>query len=380
MRRRLALLCLFAFGCPPTVDQSVQFCVDQTRAHGAFLERCGAFASAEAFSLHAVPCTPSPHLRFDASRAAKCLQSLATVSCSTSGFDCDGVFEGVRSEGESCFEGECLPGLVCDFAATCPGQCVRPGGVGTPSTNGCESGAADHEGLCVPTVAEGGSCFTPDASVSSLPCERGALCTVNGTCALLVRADAGAYCQPDLGLSCGEGTECIGDGCAPLPRPGETCAGFRQCQADLSCVGNVCVGAATSGALCEADRECRASLFCGFDEGATVGNCMPRIEEGNACFVGAEQCEVTLTCDLEGTEADRRGRCQLRHPRGASCRRVADPNVCAHGLFCNATALEPEGTCVDLKTRGRCETSVQCQSGWCQEDGGCLPSCLRPVP
>ena len=147
--------------------------------------------------------------------------------------------------------------------------------------------------------------------MTSLP-----VCGREGVCIPFTRGDAGSYCQVELGQSCADGLQCIGDGCQPLAHPGEPCDGPRQCQYDLTCEATTCVAPGGLGASCEYNGQCRPSLFCGVPEGESVGTCVTRKTAGQGCSVSGYQC----------------ARWQL------------------------------------------------CQRGWCETDGGCRPSCFAPVP
>lgn len=387
MRRVLVCAAVFFAGCPSvqSVDAGAaagQFCVDWQLAIAQYFADCGAYSSTERFRELARPCTLTPHQRFDAVKAKACLDSYQNRPCGVVGLGvCLEVITGTRGEGAPCFEGECRPELSCDQSSACPGVCRPRGEPGAPATWGCVDGAAAHDGVCVLQVALGGACAPPTGSTNSLPCVTGAVCGPNGLCIAYTRSDAGTYCQYELGLTCGDGLQCIGDGCQPLARPGEACGGGRVCQYDLTCENATCTAPRGPGEPCEAWGQCLSSLFCGAPEGdPVVRTCKALLTQGQDCFVEGYQCARGLTCVPVGDNVDKLGQCQPQAPRGAACTQFGEVGFCQPGLYCDASPLNPQGSCVDTKTSGKCERDEQCQSDWCEADGGCRPSCFAPVP
>jgi hypothetical protein len=355
--RPASLLSLLLVACPaPRVAvDATTWCADYVKAGVELGVRCGAMTASGGevlVSRHSGPCETSSQRRFDADAARACLEASKTASCTGVGPEaCRRVVVGLAPLGADCFELDCAPGLTCDISATCPGRCVE-----APSR-----------------VAIGASCAANQACVSDATC-------VNDVCvANAYHLDAGSSCDPALGVFCGLGLQCVGDGCIPLSAEGESCAPPLQCIGGLRCSPQrVCEAPPPPGAVCDQARQCRDDLFCGTDDPAGEGQCLRKVQLGGLCAPGQHQCSPGLTCVPDDSGF---GVCRQSASRGTACQPGAEDTFCALGLYCSASALNPQGTCLDQKVGGaKCTRAFECRSFVCGGDGTCGASCRVPVP
>ena len=372
---------LFLTACPDTRPTPETFCRQYANALTDFRVRCGEISASGGEDLHYVlsglTCQVNEHITFDRDAAKKCLAEFETVACGARELPCEDppLGEGRVAAGGSCFEGECAPGLYCDWSTGCPGHCEPRIAVGAPAVGRCVAGAWPLEGVCAQRVSIGESC----AALPSLErptCAYGAVCGSADLCIEYRGLAAGEYCNEGENLFCGYGLQCLGDGCEPLSKAGEACSQLRGCQWDLLCLQGTCVSLLGEGEECASANDCRSPFMCIESSKDGLFRCAKRQAAGASC-VGAHFCAAGLACVGPYAVVDGIlfGECGPPLGRGASCETLNGDDPCDQGLHCGTSK-----TCVDLKTSGKCTSSRECQSRWCELDGGCAESCFPPAP
>jgi hypothetical protein len=166
-----------------------------------------------------------------------------------------------------------------------------------------------------PTRGEGAPCETVSDCDSGLVCLDGR-CTAGRDGSVVPDADTSCPSARVCGESCCEGGELCGGGSCCLPA--ELCGGVCCGGADQACVADRCVldcgerqscgegGSAvccadgdlcylgacrTPGATCERTTDCEEGEYCE----ATVGRCLPRATEGEACEYMPATDELSIT-------------------------------------------------------------------------------------
>jgi hypothetical protein len=268
-------------------------------------------------------------VRVNEEELARCLNWISTAACrelSNSSSACGAVFQGTRSEGDSCtLELECLgpsDRVNCadrgeDGCGTCELRPV-PAGLGESCQDrNCERGLGCEEGLCV---------------TESQPLNAGDACE---------SWDRVCDGQADLA--------CIGEVCVEVTYTaanGQACGGNGVfCRDETSvCVRprsindsiGLCVAPSSVGASCAVlipgsdetqNGACVAGSFCHVD----TAICTQPLPEGSSCrsgqYCASGQCDDNNVCTAAPGEGE---------PCTSSCMR---------GYFCN------EGSCVDLYER-----------------------------
>jgi hypothetical protein len=246
------------------------------------------------------------------------------------------------------------------------------------------------EGVIVGSGGSGDDCTLDAECRSGHFCRTDASCP--GTCSALLAA--GQSCTDDD--DCADGTICSDDTarCVRPAREGESCGGASgpPCVANLGCQGatetasGTCVAlddvyAASSGASCDffMGQLCQAGQTCALlavtGEQQFEMGCEPPVS-GGACRIAVpEQCPTGQFCELPANSVE--GTCTALPGDGAPCAGrspTEDPEFCAIDHVCLS------GTCRALQALGEaCEDDAQCISGVCA-DGGCSPSrCADPV-
>lgn len=241
-------------------------------------------------------------IKYDADKAADCVDQLSGQSCSFEGFHttsaCEGVITGTVATGGACKldaqcanHGDCTPtGTTCDPETTCcPGTCM--GG----STESALGGPCDDDMHTCATTAY---------------CKPGATSGSNGTCTALVTAEAAAcddiaacsnplYCNLNFQTGMGTCKKPAASGAACVRADLLACVDGRDyCNpTSLTCVRQVAVGAAcmSGSAPCVDYASCIA------------GTCVIDIALGGTCVVDSgAQCAGSLDC--------KNGTCQAPTP------------------------------------------------------------------
>jgi hypothetical protein len=220
---------------------------------------------------------------------------------------------------------DCASGLRCD-EATCPGMCLAKRAVGEATTtpnskDECASSHATREGVCDVSLKPGSTC-----SLS-----RGKCLCVAGVCTL------------DL-----------------LTPVGGVCSGSNMCQLGSSCQNNTCEKGTKSdvGSRCSDERDCLPSLVC------RSGFCRfnPSSAKGSVCEGPGTRgtCDRFLTCN--GVLSNGTGYCSEYLLRiGDECF-YGSRAFCGGETFCTATAENPNGRCVALRSAGDlCPAGIGCQ-------------------
>lgn len=355
----------------------IQFCSDLAEAQFAFEVRCGALTAAGAAELQAIevkrcatdvaPGLTAGRVRFDATAAHACVNSLGTVACTTPSelyAACATVFTGTVALNGDCFDSsECSPALFCDLTTTCPGHCKTRIAAGQPATGDCAPGAYPYAGTCTAFIPRGESC-------SAGQCEPGSRCSDQHLC---VSAELQTLNQPcGTGtLDCAEGLQCVNDVCVPLADVGATCSATLSCRGDLICTtANVCAARGDVGSACASGTECRPSLFCALPNGSSAGLCTSDRLVGQQCTFDGDECASGLFCTASAGQS---GVCQSPGSVGAACTATGAALQCRPGLFCASN------TCTAQRFTGAsCTTGEQCQSGQCTTGLCAAGVCLSP--
>jgi hypothetical protein len=197
-----------------------------------------------------------------------------------------------------------------------------------------------------------------------------------GACAALTKP--GERC--DGAAVCPQGMLCLGGYCTAPVLEGGACTDNSECSRTLSCQSGICskrrdVGAdcADSSAcvhgtscnegLCEADRPVGEGEECGrlanghlaICTGGRVcgpnGKCLPRVEEGKACFAPRGGCASNLRC-MDG---------KCNRPDASACEGPG-PEVC----FCSVVTQSCQ---TDIDDAGVESQQCQCEPACCCPDG-----------
>jgi hypothetical protein len=334
--------------------------------------------------------------RMNQANAEACVASTSRAACNDLGclqvsnmyHDFGGVLEGTATAGQPCLE--CGVGLYCSDAV-CPSTCAPRIGAGQPVTEDqrCIAGYTPLNGTCQPTPPR-------RLPGETEPCP-------NGSCS--------------LGLSCQNGV------CKRHGQLGAACEDRQDCKSDAFCSANhVCTARKTTGATCQDSQECQSYQCTG---SLSAGTCVEKnsVSAGGACSSNSVQCRdglqcVQSTCEVmpalgqscryQGAQcamgscsatstamsglclslkpanspcASRYectdslcvgGRCMTRVGAGLPCPFYSDTNVCADGLFCTATSVNPTGICAQKKqpgqpcTAGTRECQGECVGGICK--------------
>jgi hypothetical protein len=267
-----------------------------------------------------------------------CAQSIAQASCTPppanhctpsppppSGDPCDPlkVFVGQQQLGQPCDSSgyECAPGLTCTNLGY------------------------DVEGVCVQQPAAGDLCLTDGACAPSFVCDWSSSTCVEG-------AGYGAPCsfadpsnptpgtertRCQVGLVCDTVTFlCTDSGCAA----GSQCTIAAQCPVGTSCVDGSCGVPAQVGQSCSDDSECLGD-FC------LNGTCASGVCSGSMCFQGpgiGATCMVDADCQPAAGLTCSAGQCALTTVTSPSC--TAANQICAQGLYCELATGATNGSCV----------------------------------
>jgi hypothetical protein len=362
----------------------IQFCSDLAEAQFAFEVRCGALTAAGAAELQAIevkrcatdvsPGLTAGRVRFDATAAHACVNSLGTVACTTPSelyAACATVFTGTVALNGDCFDSsECAPALFCDLSTTCPGHCKTRIAAGQPATGDCAPGAYPYAGACARFIPRGEPCTAVAPSTDPRQCEPGSRCSDQHRC---VSAELQTLNQPcGTGtLDCAEGLQCVNDVCVPLADVGATCSTTVSCRGDLICTtANVCAARGDVGASCASGTECRPSLFCALPNGDRAGLCASDRLVGQQCTFDGDECAGGLFCTASAGQS---GLCQSPGSVGAACLASGSPFQCRPGLFCASS------TCTAQRFTGAsCTAGEQCQSGQCTTGLCAAGVCLSP--
>ncbi len=239
-------------------------------------------------------------IKFDAAKAAQCLEGLQKTSCpalyqamtsqpGAAVAACAQVLVGQQPAGAACTHvGECAAGAQCVFGASCPGKCQAWSKVNQP----CSAQAP-----CEPGVAtcSGGSCAALASAVGGkcidYQCALPLYCNVaTGTCAQLGLADAPCTASGQL---CWAGLTCFAPAgqsgtCKPLGVKGSACLSHANCnplgpQGALLCIGGTCQVGPGPGAPCF-DWQCSGG-WC--DSTALPPTCQGWPALGKPCALGA---------------------------------------------------------------------------------------------
>lgn len=245
------------------------------------------------------------HATFDADRAAECLEARSTYLCDETATyprvdPCDAVFEGLRTAGETCREGECIDGYSCDTGSTCHGTCVA---TMSPCPVCDEDEWCDGlSGTCRAVAAEGE------------PCRGGSAC------------QDGLVCD-DEGLNFGE---CIVAGSRSA---GAACVVNDECAEGLICESDVCTAYVVEdeGGTC-GDAACEPGLVCYVLSGDPTGTCEPPHELGDPCVEPFGDCGAGLYCDASTNL------CAAMKANGATCAEVFE----CQSFYCDSSTNECE--------------------------------------
>jgi hypothetical protein len=284
-------------------------------------------------------------------------------------------------------------------------RAVNAGGVQYDGTNvgGClralEDSGCDVFDNRIVSLCEGvivGSGASGDACTLDAECQSRHFCKVDascpGTCTALLAA--GQSCTDDD--ECADGTICSDDTarCVKPAREGEACRGSSgpPCIPNLGCQGatetasGTCVAldevyAASSGASCDffTGQLCLAGQTCALlavtaDQQFEMA-CEPPVSGGTCRIAVPEQCATGQFCELPADSVE--GSCAPLPGDGEPCGRrspTEDPEFCEIDHICLS------GTCRALQALGEaCDVDALCISGVCA-DGGCSPSrCADPL-
>ena len=234
------------------------------------------------------PCAES----LQCGRNATCLLSSARVCAPLAQLD------------ESCFSGECAPGLACELVGDLP--------------------------ICRPEVPQGQPC------TSFQTCEAGSVCNADACTPLPGRDEVCLFGQCAGGLLCDAATQ----RCSDLAVEGETCNATSECAAGLGCDSrnfpSVCSTRLPEGGECGfVDDLCQPGLWCDTE----TQRCVELLDSGAAC-TSASACGAQAECVFP-PDGSAPGACQpLATEVGAACgfvcgaslRCVPRPGSCAPGI------------------------------------------------
>jgi len=234
---------------------------------------------------------------------------------------CGGSCVALLGEGERCFPGDCLDGLLCSLSPE--PRCARPAGDGEP----CGFGV----GTCSPDLicTRAGDCA--HRSGSGEPCAfdgqcEGDLVCPSGSCVEGRRA--GDECSASA--RCGAGTRCVEGRCRAVALPAEPCTPECACVVTHSCFGGLCEPRAVPG------EACRSETGCMIGE-CTRGRC-PQYSDGSPCAPGrGGELDACLGyCDGRVDE------CRPRNGPGEPC---SGWSSCVDGYGCTV-ALGCQPLCI----------------------------------
>lgn len=289
------------------------------------------------------------------------------------------ILVGTQKRGQDCNLGslECEPGTVCS-------------GVGS-------------ESVCVPGIADGGTCFEDYHCPAPLLCDyatgtctagaaAGESCTfadpdnpVSGT--EVQRCGEGLQCDPTsnkcVGYECAYGSSCDDDGmcpsglfcvryeCGPKAEIGDECYNHDDC-ADGVCDwnANVCAAPLPNGSLCQGSEFCMSD-YCGYDTTLGTNVCMPGVGTGQSCLSYDDDECTDGWCDTSLATPT----CVAEVGEGGSCvqTRECDSDaelVCAGGS-CESVPLPNGSPCGD---HSDCESGA-CFEAMCVAAGGAGDNC-----
>ncbi|HEX6278108.1 MAG TPA: hypothetical protein VFZ53_33920 [Polyangiaceae bacterium] len=299
----------------------------ETRTEAAF--RDGGFAALEA-------AIDAKTVKYDAEKAARCLDELATRDCSEVNqrtLDaCEDALAGTIPLGGECnLDEECEGARICEVAAQCPGTCVE-------------------------RYAAGQACTENDECADGLVCSE-------ATNRCVTPAGDGQACGGGIEPQCDGGLLCAGED----ENQGRTGTCHPEDQIEEHGIGEAC--SPSVGDLCE------AGLSCVIDSLAPTFACQAIAASGGPCGIGfPEQCPVGEYCPISAAEL-------AFEVLAATCRplpEIGEP--CAERPIDIGAACEPyarcdlpTGTCLGLRELGEsCSSDELCHSNNC-EGGGCAP-------
>lgn len=216
-------------------------------------------------------------IKFDGDKAADCIDSIASGSCSFDGFyptatnACDAVFTGTVATNGACVvseecagESSCEPtDQACNSDTTCcPGTCMAiPAkvAVGGDCTNAdCVDTAycsSDTNKCTAPSTTAGSACSDIDACANPMYCD---IFAAAPTC--VAPAAGGASCTPDALLPCSDFREyCDATTmkCTPVVAVGQACEGANgaECVGYADCTNMTCVARPAAGGSCLYDTQ-----------------------------------------------------------------------------------------------------------------------------
>jgi hypothetical protein len=290
-------------------------------------------------------------LRYDAQKAADCINDYAKVECSATPDACNAVFEGLGAEDAGCLVAEeCQAGTFCYLGGNaCPSRCTAY----EPVDAGCNF--ADRQ--CDPVTAN---------------CR-----FANGLYNCAARQPDGGTCV--YWSDCLDGLACINSVCVQeIAKTGEPCSvnqGYPLCGADEFCrlplgqtnVPGVCTKKAALGGVCSGYGTCLPGLRC--SSNYSTGKCVNLGSEGDVCW-NYDDCRDELFCDVSTS------RCTAFPADGGDCGSQGSFFRCAPGYYCDYT----DDHCQKLLGVGEvCTSATYCQSNECLygtlPDGGSAWQC-----
>jgi hypothetical protein len=248
---------------------------------------------------------------YDAGAAEACIDAFQDATCDVDIGDavpevCDDVLVGKVPPGGSCtlsINQECIGGWCSFDACDAPGACVAY------RTLGQTCGGPAQE--CSPELYCDGTCRTP---------------------------------VPPTVLTLGD----------PCNVPNTVCGTGLWC--DEAMFVPVCQARKTSGD-CLGDGECAVGYEC------RTGTCLPWLQPGDACVVGAEKpCVIGAYCGEDG-------KCHAWVGVGFACGPILESDyIECLGSWCKPTGMSDTGTCVAYLAHGAtCDLAgpwSQCGPGW----------------
>ncbi len=278
---------------------------------------------------------------------------------------CGGTCPPGCADGETCVDGRCQAGSVCQTDADCEvpeaprcdvesGRCVE-----------CLDAADCAEG----EICSGGVCAQQAVCTEDSQCEMGQIC-VDGACVAGCHSNRdcpdGWTCLPDQDPH-GTCVECQNDGdCGP----GQACSDGRcviHCTSDAHCTPLYCDQASHQCVACTEDAHCAEGEICDQLE------CRTGCREDADCASG--HCDqASHSCVECGDDDD----C----PLGSLCigqgcvTGCSGDRDCPPDLQCDAD-MGPHGTCVECLSDADCAADHRCVAGMCEfycaSDDDCQP-------
>ncbi len=273
------------------------------------------------------------------------------------------------TEGDACQAGECQPGLSicgCETDEDCAG--FEDGDL-------CNGTLMCVDGSCTLNEATVVTCQAPEGS-----CELNLCDPLTGLCALVPALD-GTAC--DDGDACTESDACYEGECLALD---VDCDDGNQCTEDSCDSATGCVNNALAGEPCDDGESCTEGDLC---EGtvcisgnnvcdcAENGDCV-EFDDGNPCngvFICVENACVldaasVVTCDPSANTACSKNQC---NPSSGDCELtlVPDGTVCNDGLVCTDYDVCLDGECMGEIID--CDDDNPCTDDVCiDQQGGCV--------